>query len=195
MKRILSWRLRSASILPLIPSPGRPKMTSTPQSMSVSKRISADVRAMLSSLFRAESDGAQQCVCRLAAIQPGVLNDDGDIRFDQAGVIGVPWDRFGIVEFVEAQVPCSPRRKRQRVRSRRVALAIKDGDPDVRIAVGCVQQARCLVAGEFRRFASALARDVAFRDRPSGVADDGSLAPLHPHEMPLTPAPSVTYRV
>src|ERR1700704_1616842 len=46
MKVILSWRFRSASIIPLIPSPGRPKMTRTPQSMRRSANTSDVVRAM-----------------------------------------------------------------------------------------------------------------------------------------------------
>src|ERR1700733_9721155 len=43
MNRILSARFRSASMIPLIPSPGSPNTTSTPQSQIVSMRISAAV--------------------------------------------------------------------------------------------------------------------------------------------------------
>src|SRR4030095_8629413 len=57
MKRISSLRLRSASMMPLMPSPGRPKMTSTPQSWIVSTRISAAVIAMIES-FRHTSVGS-----------------------------------------------------------------------------------------------------------------------------------------
>ena len=38
-----SCRLRSASMMPLMPSPGRPKITSTPHSAIVSIKISAAV--------------------------------------------------------------------------------------------------------------------------------------------------------
>src|SRR4051812_35262640 len=40
-KRILSLRVRSASMMPLMPSPGRPKITSTPQAWRVSTSTSA----------------------------------------------------------------------------------------------------------------------------------------------------------
>src|SRR4026208_1403443 len=43
MNRILSARFRSASMIPLMPSPGNPNTTSTPQSEIVSMRISAAV--------------------------------------------------------------------------------------------------------------------------------------------------------
>src|SRR5262249_43208256 len=46
MKRTWSRRLRSASMIPLMPSPGRPKTTSTPQSWRVSINTSAAVSAM-----------------------------------------------------------------------------------------------------------------------------------------------------
>src|SRR5216684_6054151 len=40
MNDMRSWRVRNASMMPLMPSPGRPKTTSTPQSISVSMRTS-----------------------------------------------------------------------------------------------------------------------------------------------------------
>src|SRR5262249_45704516 len=44
---IESWRIRSASMMPLIPSPGRPKITRTPHSISRSASTSAAVRAIV----------------------------------------------------------------------------------------------------------------------------------------------------
>ena len=49
-KRIRSWRWRSASITPLMPSPGMPKTRSMPQSIRVSTRSSAPLRVSLSLL-------------------------------------------------------------------------------------------------------------------------------------------------
>src|SRR5919201_2761779 len=49
MNRMRSWRVRSASMIPLMPSPGRPKTTSTSQSSKVSINTSAAVSAMLPS--------------------------------------------------------------------------------------------------------------------------------------------------
>src|SRR4030095_6320973 len=49
--RIRSWRVRSASMIPLMPSPGRPKTTSTPQSCMVSIRMSAAVDAIVVSFL------------------------------------------------------------------------------------------------------------------------------------------------
>ena len=43
MNRIRSCRFRSDSMMPLIPSPGIPKMTSTPQSIKLFTSTSADV--------------------------------------------------------------------------------------------------------------------------------------------------------
>src|SRR2546423_1042294 len=50
-KRIASRFLRSASMMPLMPSPGSPKTVSTPQSCNVSTRMSAAV--MIFGAFRA----------------------------------------------------------------------------------------------------------------------------------------------
>src|SRR5437762_10696733 len=47
MKRILSLRTRRASMIPLMPSPGRPKIVSTPQSESDSTKTSDAVVAIL----------------------------------------------------------------------------------------------------------------------------------------------------
>src|SRR5579883_1966012 len=47
IKRILSWRFRRASMTPLMPSPGMPKIVSIPQAWIVSTRMSAAVRAMV----------------------------------------------------------------------------------------------------------------------------------------------------
>src|SRR5689334_5222250 len=46
MKRIFSWRVRSASMIPLLPSPGNPKMTDTPQSIRRSMSRSETVWAI-----------------------------------------------------------------------------------------------------------------------------------------------------
>src|SRR5437588_10367365 len=46
MKRTRSWRLRRASMMPLMPSPGSPKTVSTPQSMMPSTSTSAAVCAI-----------------------------------------------------------------------------------------------------------------------------------------------------
>src|SRR5436309_13494949 len=57
-KRIASRFLRSASMMPLMPSPGSPKTVSTPQSCNVSTRMSAAVMifgafpVVLTSLFQ-----------------------------------------------------------------------------------------------------------------------------------------------
>src|SRR5689334_996666 len=48
---MLSWRFRSDSISPLMPSPGIPKITSMPQSIRVWTRTSPAVRAMLASFL------------------------------------------------------------------------------------------------------------------------------------------------
>src|ERR1051326_5446870 len=48
MKRILSFFWRSASMMPLMPSPGMPKMTSTPQSNNDSTRTSDAFMAQIS---------------------------------------------------------------------------------------------------------------------------------------------------
>src|SRR5215813_4800117 len=52
MKRTWSRRLRNASMIPLMPSPGSPKTTSTPQSCNPSIRMSAAVIAILIALLR-----------------------------------------------------------------------------------------------------------------------------------------------
>src|SRR5690349_5380564 len=88
MKRILSWRVRSASMIPLMPSPGRPKMTSTPQSRIVSISTSAAVLAMICFLlyflgcaWRLEGDPEPLVERRLGVSGLGEEQRDG---FDRA---------------------------------------------------------------------------------------------------------------
>src|SRR5207237_4690319 len=56
MKRILSCRLRKASMMPLMPSPGIPNTVSTPQANSVSTRTSLAV-VFIGSPFECEGCG------------------------------------------------------------------------------------------------------------------------------------------
>ena len=49
---LASWRLRSASMNPLMPSPGRPKIVSTPQSIRRSRKRSEAVSGMCSAPCR-----------------------------------------------------------------------------------------------------------------------------------------------
>src|ERR1051325_60141 len=62
MNRIRSWRWRSASMMPLMPSPGSPKTTSTPQSWMVSISTSAAVCAMVDHLPASLASGGAERV-------------------------------------------------------------------------------------------------------------------------------------
>src|SRR5262245_36224713 len=55
--RIFSWRWRRDTMIPLMPSPGMPKIVSTPQSMSVSMSTSAAVVATVILLGRYSAFG------------------------------------------------------------------------------------------------------------------------------------------
>src|SRR5690348_6320883 len=81
MNLIFSWFVRSASKIPLMPSPGKPKIVSTPHSMRRSMSKSAVVLAMVASAFLflfpdnqrqgAESGCSQQCCHALVLRKPG----------------------------------------------------------------------------------------------------------------------------
>src|SRR5690242_15906120 len=70
MKRICSRCVRSASMIPLMPSPGIPKTVSTPQSISVSIRTSAAVLAIGTS---GEAVGRHRRRCHVVAPRRGGL--------------------------------------------------------------------------------------------------------------------------
>src|SRR5437763_5300224 len=87
-KRSFSWCWRKDSIMPLMPSPGRPKTTSTPQSMRVWMSRSAAVVAINCSLLCAVYRSSQKrrllptrSPRRGAAANGGFYPEDGSEQF------------------------------------------------------------------------------------------------------------------
>ncbi len=74
-----------------------------------------------------------------------MLDHDRHIRFEHRRVIGIAGNRSRILEVVEAQMQRAARRNSDVVGSDRFAVREKDGDPDVRVLVAGIQQARGLV--------------------------------------------------
>src|SRR6185437_14550677 len=152
-----SWWVSRASIIPLIPSPGSPKIILTPQSISVSIKISAAVfaKSITSRHARAtisvacKRNRAQQCVRRLPGIETRMLHHDGNIRFNHARIICSPW-KLRVEQIVKAQVFCSLSRNVDHVGTQRLAIAEINADLHVRIAVSCVQNAGSLVTQHLR---------------------------------------------
>src|SRR5438128_905639 len=77
MKRMWSWCVRKDSMIPLIPSPGRPKIVSTPQSMRRSIRTSAAVVDMAFGLRSVCTQGCEFCA-RLGRRTVGQLMQPAD---------------------------------------------------------------------------------------------------------------------
>jgi len=73
-------------------------------------------------------DCSNQGVLGLARIEPRVLHDDRNVRLDEAGVVGISWDRLRVGEVIEAEVPRAPRGNGHSERSGRLAVAVEDGD-------------------------------------------------------------------
>lgn len=71
----------------------------------------------------------------LAGIQAGMLDDDRDIGFEDTGIVGVFRDGFRILQIVEAYMPGAPRRYRDFIRSRRIAVLEVNRDGNVGIPV------------------------------------------------------------
>lgn len=63
---------------------------------------------------------------RLAAVQPGVLNDDGDVGLTEGGVVGVARHRGRIIQLVETQVTGAACRNGELVGTDRVAIGEVD---------------------------------------------------------------------
>src|SRR5690348_12395899 len=79
MNLILSWRLRSASKTPLIPSPGIPKIVSTPQSIKLSTRTSPAVCVMPSASYPRLTRGLAHRFVRRRPTKNDVARNLGDV--------------------------------------------------------------------------------------------------------------------
>src|SRR6185437_6251448 len=105
-----------------------------------------------------------------------MLHDDRNVGGDHRAVLGGAGDRLGIGQFVEAEMTRATRRHRQPVGTGRLAVMKIDRNLDRRVARSGIQDARGLVAAEFRCHAVACGGDVALGDRPATLSD--SLAHL-----------------
>src|ERR1051326_4148798 len=115
--------------------------------------------------------GAEQCILRLARVEPRVLCHDGNIRTNDAGVVCVSWDGLRIAEIVEAHVARAPRGHGDFVRANRLAVTVVDSDLDVRVLAGGVEQADGLMAQHLRLRAVALWWNVSLCDDPFSNAN------------------------
>ena len=97
-------------------------------------------------------DGCDQRVFRLAGIEPRMLHDNRYIRIDYAGIIGRRGIGFWIVQIIETNMLRSARWHRHLVRPHRIAVAVVNGDLNVRFLIRGVQQAHRFVTrhGRFR---------------------------------------------
>src|ERR1044072_712137 len=115
--------------MPLMPSPGRLKTVSTPQSMRRSTSTSATVLA-ISVLPKAVSGSRGN--------PPGErrgLDDDRHVGLDDAGIIGVARNGFGILEIVEPHMPRTACRHHDSIRAHRFAVGIEDRDLNLGVTV------------------------------------------------------------
>src|SRR5438067_341226 len=101
-------------------------------------------------LIAGESYCAEQRIRRLARIEPRMLHDDRDTRFDQTRIRRVARDFFRVVKIVEAQMLCSSSRYDKLVGPDRVAVFKKNHDLDLRRLGRSVQDAARFVAGHRR---------------------------------------------
>src|SRR3954462_4876485 len=85
-KRILSFALRKASMMPLIPSPGIPKIVSTPQSTRLSTITSAAVCAILPEVSRIETAPPTECDEKVLSASPaaGSIAVRSSLSLDQS---------------------------------------------------------------------------------------------------------------
>ena len=77
----------------------------------------------------------QQGDIRLPAIQPCVLNNDGNIGLDNAGIILTLRDRFRVCEIIEAKMQRAARANSHLIRTRRITVGKIDHDLYVCICV------------------------------------------------------------
>src|SRR6516162_5034316 len=82
-------------------------MRKVPQLPSPRKR-KFDRKSPTSGLTFRIGNGRQQRHFGAARIEPRVLHDDRNVRFEHRGVVGVARDRLRVVEIVEAQMQCTP---------------------------------------------------------------------------------------
>ena len=114
---------------------------------------------------------AHQRISFLAGIEAGVLDDDGDVGFDEAGVVGAAWDGFGGGQVVKSNVFGSARGDGGAIGANGFVVGIKNPDLEVGFLVRSVEDADAFVAGHFGLGTVAGFGDVTFGDGPAFVAD------------------------
>src|SRR5689334_5771555 len=100
-----------------------------------------------------------------------MLDDDGDVGFDDARVVLVARDVLGHGEIVEPQMLRSAGRNSDVVRARGFAIAEVHRYRDVGRFVRGVEQARRFVTRELRLLSMAIRRYEAFSDGPAPLSN------------------------
>src|SRR6516164_2774216 len=129
-------------------------------------------------------NGRQQRHFGAARIEPRVLHDDRNVRFEHRGVVGVARDRLRVVEIVEAQMQRAPGGDGHAVRADRLPVGEEDGNGDARVLLAGVEDAGGLVGNERAVGKRAFGGNVAFRDCPSSPSDGlHAVPPFFPTRM------------
>jgi hypothetical protein len=84
----------------------------------------------------------------MTGIEPRVLNDDRDVRFEHRRIIGIPRNGSGIFQIIETQMQCTPWRDCHVERTNGLAIRKKYSEGDVRLFVTGIENARGLVADQ-----------------------------------------------
>src|SRR5918996_789169 len=101
-----------------------------------------------------------------------MLHDNRHVRFDDTREISVSRDGFRIVQVIKSDVSGSAARNRKAVRPSGIAIGKIDGDLDLSVAVGCVQDADRFMARELRFRTMAVRRNVSLSNCPALGSND-----------------------
>jgi hypothetical protein len=93
-------------------------------------------------------DGGQEADFGMARVQSGVLDDNGNVRFEHGGIFRVARNRRRLLLVVESQMPGSAGRHRHTIRPGWLAVGEENRDGDVRFLIAGIENACRLVGNE-----------------------------------------------
>lgn len=97
-----------------------------------------------------------------------MLHDNRHVSLDNAGIIRIAWDGFGIHKIIETQMQRSPRRHGYAVGARRLPVGEETGNPNLSRTVTRIEDASGFVTYQTRIGSiHTLRRNIPFRNRPA----------------------------
>ena len=106
----------------------------------------------------------------MARIQSRMLNDNGNVRFDYAGVIRVVRHRFGFGKFIKADMLGTQRFNGYMIWPGWLPVCEKYSDFDLCVLITTVKNANSIMTHQWSTITGANWRDITVGDHPTFVS-------------------------